>query len=261
MLFYLEHAIQDASLTRTGERRVVSKRMLYVELDAAGNARHLQYAPYLDYRPLENGRPFYSAIFNRPECAWITQELEQKAQAHAVAQVVPEHLEEVRGPRLNWIHKTELRLRTASPRRLTIGITEPKSSSFKNRRAKSTRGSTRRRPAGGPTTFRDAFKNVSRSSLGRQISPSPPVVLGGFLILPPVFFNCGSRHAEPGRAIDPQAVAARARAIVMDMERSLGFEPTDQEFEKLGYDIESKKPGTGQLRFVEVKGRAQVQPF
>src|SRR6185295_15363191 len=27
VLFYLEHAIQDASLTRTGERRVVSRRM------------------------------------------------------------------------------------------------------------------------------------------------------------------------------------------------------------------------------------------
>ncbi|WP_295590762.1 helicase-related protein, partial [uncultured Lamprocystis sp.] len=31
VLFYLEHAIQDAGLTRAGERRVVSKRMLYVE--------------------------------------------------------------------------------------------------------------------------------------------------------------------------------------------------------------------------------------
>src|SRR6266699_2237351 len=47
VLFYLEHAIQDGSLTRTGERRVVSKRMLYVEIDAEGNVRHLQYAPYL----------------------------------------------------------------------------------------------------------------------------------------------------------------------------------------------------------------------
>jgi hypothetical protein len=52
------------------------------------------------------------------------------------------------------------------------------------------------------------------------------------------------------------AVAARARAIVMDVERSLGFEPVDREFEKLGYDIESKDPKTGKLRFVEVKGRA-----
>ena len=39
VLFYLEHAIQDASLTRSGDRRVVSKRMLYVELDADGVTR------------------------------------------------------------------------------------------------------------------------------------------------------------------------------------------------------------------------------
>ena len=41
----------------------------------------------------------------------------------------------------------------------------------------------------------------------------------------------------------------------MQVERTLGFEPTDREFEKLGYDIESRVPGTGQLRFLEVKGR------
>ena len=39
------------------------------------------------------------------------------------------------------------------------------------------------------------------------------------------------------------------------MERGLGFEPIDKEFEKLGYDIESRVPGTGKLRFLEVKGR------
>ncbi len=41
----------------------------------------------------------------------------------------------------------------------------------------------------------------------------------------------------------------------MAIERNLGFEPTDREFEKLGYDIESRVPGTGKLRFIEVKGR------
>ena len=41
MLFSAEHAIQDASLLPSGERRTISKRMLYVELDAAGNARHM----------------------------------------------------------------------------------------------------------------------------------------------------------------------------------------------------------------------------
>ncbi|MQA92942.1 MAG: DUF3883 domain-containing protein, partial [Gemmatimonas sp.] len=31
--------------------------------------------------------------------------------------------------------------------------------------------------------------------------------------------------------------------------------PIDREIEKLGYDIESHVPGTGRLRFIEVKGR------
>ena len=52
VLFSLEHALQDASSTRSGERRTISQQMLYVELDVAGQARHLHYAPYLDYRPL-----------------------------------------------------------------------------------------------------------------------------------------------------------------------------------------------------------------
>ena len=57
VLFYLEHAIQDASLTRSGERRNVSRQMLYVEMDANGGIRHLHYAPYLDYRPLKPDEP------------------------------------------------------------------------------------------------------------------------------------------------------------------------------------------------------------
>src|SRR5439155_10518988 len=56
-------------------------------------------------------------------------------------------------------------------------------------------------------------------------------------------------------AVDTQAAAARARAIVMEIERRLGFEPVDRESEKVGYDVESRMPGTGKLRFLEVKGR------
>jgi hypothetical protein len=46
----------------------------------------------------------------------------------------------------------------------------------------------------------------------------------------------------------------------MDIERGLGFDPTDREFEKLGYDVESRIPGTGKLRFIEVKGRVAGAP-
>jgi hypothetical protein len=56
-------------------------------------------------------------------------------------------------------------------------------------------------------------------------------------------------------APDTQASAARARAAIMEVERNLGFDPIDRETDKLGYDIESRVPGTGKLRFIEVKGR------
>ena len=72
VLFYLEHAIQDASLTRSGDRRIVSKRMLYVELDADGVTRHVQYAPYLDYRPLGETTPVWRRYSTGPSARGST---------------------------------------------------------------------------------------------------------------------------------------------------------------------------------------------
>jgi Protein NO VEIN, C-terminal len=42
---------------------------------------------------------------------------------------------------------------------------------------------------------------------------------------------------------------------VMEAEARLGFAPCDVSAEDRGYDIESAIPGTGKLRFIEVKGR------
>jgi superfamily II DNA/RNA helicase len=263
VLFYLEHAIQDASLTRAGERRVISKRMLYVELDADGTTRHVQYAPYLDYRPLAKDEPDVTAILDRPECAWISRELEHKALGHAVARVVPEHLAEVRGPRLTLIAKTEAAVKD----RLTKEIT------YWDHRAEQLK---LQEQAGKPNAKLNSAEARKRADLlqGRlqkrleelkleaQISPLPPVVLGGLLVVPIGLLAAMAGRAEttPTSPTDTQVAAARARAAIMDVERRLGFEPTDRELEKLGYDIESRAPGTGKLRFIEVKGRVSGAP-
>jgi hypothetical protein len=44
---------------------------------------------------------------------------------------------------------------------------------------------------------------------------------------------------------------------VMAKERELGYEPVDVSDKDLGWDIESRIPGTGKLRFIEVKGRVE----
>jgi SNF2 family DNA or RNA helicase len=258
VLFYLEHAIQDASITRSGERRTISKRMLYVELDASGGARHLHYAPYLDYRPLREGEPSVQAILDRPESAWITRELEQKALGHAIANIVREHLEEVRGRRLTWIEKA----RAAVKDRLTkeIGYWDHRAEQLKlqeqagkpNFRLNSQEA--RRRADDLQARLQ---KRMAELDLEAQVSALPPVVLGGLIVVPSglVVAMTGRAVSAEAAVVDTQAVAARARAIVMETERRLGFVPVDREKEKLGYDIESKDPRTGKLRFLEVKGR------
>lgn len=259
VLFYLEHAIQDASVTRTGERRVISKQMLYVELDSAGNTRHLQYAPYLDYRPLKADEPTVLDILARPECSWITRELEQRAQGHAIANVVPEHLQEVRGRRVEWIDKS----RAAVKDRLTkeINYWDHRAAELKlqeqagktNARVNSQEARRRADDLQGRLQ-----KRMEQLELESQISPLPPVILGGLVVVPIGLLAkiTGKSASEARETVDRLAVAARARAIIMDVERSLGFEPVYREFDKLGYDIESKDPKTGKLRFIEVKGRA-----
>jgi superfamily II DNA or RNA helicase len=258
VLFYLEHSIQDASLTRSGERRVISKRMLYVELDADGNTHHLQYAPYLDYRPLSDSEPSVDAVLSRPECAWVSRELEQKAQGYAVAQVVPEHLAEVRSRRLDLIAKTE----AAVQDRLTKEI------SYWDHRAEQLK---LQEQAGKPNARlnsdearkrADALqgrlqKRMEDLKLEKQIAPLPPVALGGLLVVPAGLLAAmaGKVPTTPTSPVDTQISAAKAHAGVMQIERELGFMPTDRETEKLGYDIESRIPGTGKLRFIEVKGR------
>jgi SNF2 family DNA or RNA helicase len=258
VLFYLEHSVQDASLVKNGDRRTISKQMLYVEMDKTGNARHLHYAPYLDYRPLRDGEPSVEAFFARPEFSWITRELEQKALAHAIATVVPEHLKEVRDRRKVWIDKT----RAAVKDRLTkeIGYWDHRAEELKvheqagrpNARLNSQEARRRADDLQGRLQ-----KRMEQLDLESQVSALPPVALGGLVVVPAGLLAqmTGQPLLESARCVDTQAAAASARAIIMDVERKLGFEPTDREFDKLGYDIESHVPGTGRLRFLEVKGR------
>ena len=181
VLFYLEHSVQDGTLTRSQERRVISKRMLYVEIDDSGAARHLQYAPYLDYRPLAPGEPDVEAILACPESGWISREIEQKAQGHAITHVVPEHLAEVQSRRLELISRTE----AAVKERLT------KELSYWDHRAEDLKVQEQ---AGRPNARLNSDEARKRADLlqGRmekrleelkleaQISPLPPVVIGGY---------------------------------------------------------------------------------
>ncbi len=266
ILFYLEHAIQDASLNRSGERRIVSKQMLYVEQNSTGEVRHVHYAPYLDYLPLASGEPGIDAILDRPECQWISRELEQKVQGYAVANVVPKHLAEVRSHKLELIAKTEAAVKDRLTKEITYWDHRAEELKLQEQsgkiNAKLNSGEARKRADLLQGRLQKRLADLKQEA---QLSALPPVVLGGLLVVPKGLINAMVQSSDVAtdsqtHPADTQISAARARAVVMDMERSLGFDPTDREFEKLGYDIESRIPGTGKLRFIEVKGRISGAP-
>ncbi len=246
VLFFLEHAIQDGSLTKSGDRRIISKRMLFVEIDGSGKASHLNYAPYLDYRPCKEDEPNVDTLLARPECSWIDKNLETQAQEHAIAEVVPEHVAEVRGRKIALLDKTEAAVKD----RLTkeINYWDLRANQLKDQEtagkpnARLNSGEARKRADALASRLEKRMDEIKRE---RQISPLPPVVLGGVLVVPIGLVNqmAGRSATEPVSPVDTQIAAARARAIIMDIERGLGFVPTDREFDKLGYDIESAIPG------------------
>ncbi len=202
-------------------------------------------------------------ILMRREFEFIAKDLELQAQAHAIETVVPEHMYEVRERRVKLIEKTEAAVKD----RLTkeINFWDHRAEQLKMQEqagkpnARLNSNEARKRADELHSRLQKRMDDLKRE---RQISPLPPVVIGGLLVLPVGLIRRITAEESPlpdarvlQYAQDTQVAAARARLIVMDVERELGFEPVDREFDKLGYDIESLAPGTGRVRFIEVKGR------
>jgi hypothetical protein len=231
--------------------------MLYIELSPDGSVRHLHYAPYLDYRPLRDTETRVDEFLAMSECSWIDKDVERQALAYAVAHVVPEHTEEVRKRRTALIERTEAAVKERLTKEIihwdhrTQQLKAQEEAGQPNARLNSQEARRRADDLQGRLQ-----KRLADLALERQLAALPPVMVGGTLVVPAgLLVKIGAGAAAPTAPTDTQASAARARAIVMDVERQLGYEPVDREMDKLGYDIESRVPATGGLRFIEVKGR------
>ena len=260
VLFYLEHTIQDASIDSMGKRREVSRQLQFVERDAQGNIHAAGYAPFLDYRPLSEEE--YALVSEVRAAPWLTGDLEEQARSYAITQLVPQHLAEVKQRREEQIDKTI----AAVNDRLTKEI-----SYWDNRaailKAQEIAGRTNAR-LNSQIARQRAEELLARLErrLGeleqeRKLSPLPPVVVGGVLVIPQGLLDRLSGQNEPPDielfVHEIALIECMAMEAVMQAERQLGYLPRDVSAEKRGYDIESAVPGTGRLRFIEVKGRVK----
>jgi len=259
VLVYLEHAIQDARTTQSGDRREASRQIQYVELDNQGQVHNAGYAPYLDYRPLQESEKFLVAQILVEQSSILQRGIEEQAQSYAIKHLVPQHYQEVQQRLTERIAKTI----NAVQERLTKEINHWKSQAEKyqlQERAGKQNAKLNYDKAWRKTEELKARlgNRVEELEKERQLLPQSPLVVGGALIVPIGLIQRlkGDNSVTLSTfATEKERVEKLAMDAVMASEQVLGFEPRDVSADKCGYDIESRIPDTGQLRFIEVKGR------
>lgn len=256
-LFYLEHSVQDARNDRSGNCRIVSRLMHFVETEKNDKPRMAGYAPYLDYRPCSPEE--YEKVRSSIEQSWLTSDIENEVLTFAISTLVSHHFKDVKRRKEELV---DITIRAVKDR-LTkeIAYWDHRANELRaqelagrvNARINSARA--RQRADELEVRLRNRMAELEQE---RLLSALPPNVIGGALIIPVGLLKHeeeSSSTLEDRQKKETARIEKLAMDAIMALEKALGYEPKDVSAEKCGYDVESRIPKEGRLRFIEVKGR------
>jgi superfamily II DNA or RNA helicase len=257
LLFLLTHEI------KSGDGRVISKRLQFVRVLPDGSATFAGWAPHLDLEPLASSdRPLLTETLTKP---WLTSGLEQRALALAASTLVPEHFSEIAGRRIAHVDKTL----AAVHERLTKEIDYWSDRFIKLTDDKNAGKDVRlnlenvRRTLSDLEVRLESRKKELQSM--RHVTSATPVALSGALVIPAGLLR--TLRGEPAAAgstcsTDPEArsrIEQIAMKAVRQAEEARGCRVVDVSAQKCGWDISAYAPIVdGRLpeaRHIEVKGR------
>jgi len=241
---------------KRGDHRIISRRIQFVQIDRNGEMTQGGHAPYLDYRPAsEDEGELIKDILNEQ---WLQKDLEAQIVAYSAGNIVPDHLKEVKNRREKIVDLTLQAVHDRLIREINFWSTR----AIKLQEEVS----AGRQPQVQPEMARRRAEDLTARLKERQaelkaqrhVVSSTPIVIGGALIIPQGFLDQQSGEA-PQWAIDPEArakVEKLAMKAVTDKEEALGNMVEDVSAAHCGWDITSKTT-TGDLQFIEVKGRVK----
>jgi superfamily II DNA or RNA helicase len=273
LLFYILSDVTDGRPARKGssDRRLLSRKLQFVELTEDSQIHDAGTAPYLDYEcPGEDDQ---EAIADLLEAEWLTTNLEAQARSYAISELVPSHLKEVRARREHYLDKTRNQVYDRLTREIAfwdnraVELEEKELAGKSPGKLNSTQAARRRDELS--ERLRVRLDEIERE---KEITALPPVVTGGALVLPQKLvrsFPSEPKHTAfvredegvPFNVQDTRTSELLAMEAVMEHERFLGNDPQDVSSENRGYDIESRCGETGHLRFIEVKARHPSAKF
>lgn len=259
VLFYLENSVQDARQLETGGRRTISREVHFVELNGQGQIMQAGYAPYLDYRQASE-EEINEVLTKADALPWLKQNMEDKIKSFAITTIAKDHLERVKKNRQYLVEKTK----TAVQERLTneIRYWDHRARDLRMQEeagkpnAKLNSNEARKRADELQTRMQKRMQELDEES---KISSKPPVVIGGVLVIPASLLNAKVKEDYKSQGFASPEEKAAMEKVGMDavfaVEKELNNAAKDRSKEKIGYDIESLCSQTGNLRFIEVKGR------
>ena len=236
LLLILDHAVREGS----DPERVVSRRLQFVEMDPDGAVRNAGWAPHLDLEPLRpEDRDKIQRILQAP---WIGPDCERRALEFASGHLVPEHYEEIRSQREQMVDKTLAAVHDRLTREIAFlddRLTKTLEDLSAGKQVRLNADNLRQRLDDLRTRLENRKKELERM---RNVLSSPPVVVGGALVIP-----AGLLKENPTEDFSVDADARRrierlAMQAVIEAERAMGYETKDVSHEKCGWDITSLLP-------------------
>jgi hypothetical protein len=231
-----------------------------VNMKADGPALEAGSAPYLDCRPITPEER--AAVTDAIDAPWLSSGVEERALGHAIANLVPAHLAEVRRLRLPELDKVEREVRARLTREVNYWDARAARLREEERAGKEQRINASNAEATAQRLVERLHARQEELARERQITALPPVLRGAVLVIPMGLLRSrAAQQPEPGAprfSSDPAArrlVELAAMEAVMAHERGLGHAPVDVSAQKKGWDVESRDGTTGHLRLIEVKGR------
>lgn len=260
LLVYLEHAVRDGRVARSGEPRAISQRLQFLFLKADGSAIDGGPAPYLDCRAITPEER--ALVVGEIDAPWLSGQVEAQALGYAIRVLVPGHLEEVRSRRVAEIEKIEREVKDRLTREINHWDVRAARLREEERAGRDQRINAQNAETLAAKLSERLQRRMGELERERQISALPPQLKGAALVIPAGLLRSKKPLEETPKpntfAEDPMDRSQTewlAMEAVMEAERALGHTPRDVSAEKKGWDVESRHGVTGHLRFIEVKGR------
>ena len=260
LLFYLEHAVQDGRADRNGDPLAISRVLRFVEAGRELDFRDAGIAPYLDFRPATE--PEREIVVSCLDEDWMQRDWDQEVLGFGIREIVPAHLDEVRERRMPAIAKIEQEVRARLQKEINHWYHRAETLKLQERAGKKTRLPASVAQDRGDRLTDRLEQRLAELERERRIAPETPQIRGGGVIIPAGLLRRlqGEATTDEQTSVDVarrEFVEQAAMDAVMAAERSLGREPQDVSVPRgHGYDIESRDPTTGELYFIEVKGRS-----